>query len=320
MAPVSPPTSPRACGRLAAHRFVRLLQQADQPGGDRRGGRPDPAQRQGGLGPHRRRVVGQGRLQRRHGQLDRVAEAVPARHAFSTRRTTRSHALSSRGLASRGRVRAGPGPRAAEDPQRFDHALPHHVAGVLGERGQRGDRVQGVEVAERGGGDGPHVLVRVVQMTDQGRDGRGADRRQDQRQLVPLLLGQRRDGAQRHQQRPDGQGPVRRAARSGPLVDRLVRAPEIGDRLRQQFPLPQRGEDLMQQHQGEEQLEPGQQRGGRPGGLMDERGPQDVVRLGQVQHVHDAQEVREGIRQEIGVDRLPALVRDLDTSSLPMVS
>ena len=58
-------------------------------------------------------------------------------------------------------------------------------------------------------------------------------------------------------------------------------------------------------------LEPGQQRGGRPGGLTDVRGPQDMVRLGQVQHVHDAQDLREGIRQEIGVDRLPALVRDL---------
>ena len=110
----------------------------------------------------------------------------------------------------------GSRPRAAEDPQGFDHALPHHVAGVLGECGQRGHRVQGVELAERGGGDGPHVLVRVVQMTDQGRDGRGADRRQDQRQLVPLLLGQRRDRAQRHQQRPDGQGTVDWAARSGP--------------------------------------------------------------------------------------------------------
>ena len=36
-----------------------------------------------------------------------------------------------------------------------------------------------------------------------------------------------------------------------------------------------------------------------------------MVRLGQVQHVHDAQELGEGIRQEIGVDRLPALVRNL---------
>ena len=36
-----------------------------------------------------------------------------------------------------------------------------------------------------------------------------------------------------------------------------------------------------------------------------------MVRPGQVQHVHDAQDFREGIRQEIGIDRFPALVRDL---------
>ena len=35
-----------------------------------------------------------------------------------------------------------------------------------------------------------------------------------------------------------------------------------------------------------------------------------MVRLDQIQHVHDAQDLREGIRQEIGVDRLPALVGD----------
>ena len=96
-------------------------------------------------------------------------------------------------------------------------------------------------------------------MTDQGGDDRGTDRFQDQRQLVPLLLGQQRDRAQRHQQRPDRHGTIDRERIAGPLVDRLVRTPEIGDRLRQQLSLSQRCEDLMEQHQREECLEPGQQ-------------------------------------------------------------
>ena len=233
-------------GCLAPDRFVRLLQQADEPGRDRRGPRPDPAQRLGGLDPHRCRFVRQGRLQGRNGQIDRVAGSCrrdslppPGEPRDPTPfRATASGEASLREYVSR--------PRAAEVPQGFDHALPHHVAGVLGECGQRGNRFQGVELAEGGGDDGPHVLVRVVQMTDQSRDDRGADRFQDQRQLVPLLLGQRWDRAQRPQQRPDGQGTVTGQRISGPFVNRLVRAPEIGDRLGQQFPLPQGGKDLMQ--------------------------------------------------------------------------
>ena len=67
----------------------------------------------------------------------------------------------------------------------------------------------------------------------------------------------------------------------------------------------------MEQDQGEEHLERGQERRGRPGGRANECGSQDMVRLDQVQHVHDAQDFREGIRQEIDVDGLPSLVRDL---------
>ena len=131
-------------------------------------------------------------------------------------------------------------------------------------------------------------------LTDQGGDDRGTDRFQDQWQLVPLLLRQRWDRAQRRQQRPDGHGTVNRDGVPGPLVDRLVRTPEIGDCLRQQLPLPQRGKDLMEQHQGEEHLEPGQQRRSRPRGLANDRSPQDMVRLEEVQHVHDAQYFGEG--------------------------
>ena len=47
--------------------------------------------------------------------------------------------------------------------------------------------------------------------------------------------------------------------------------------------------------------------------------PRIVVRLGQVQHVHDAQEFREGVRQEIGVDRLPCSSA-IWYQPLPMVS
>ena len=43
--------------------------------------------------------------------------------------------------------------------------------------------------------DGTDVRVRVAQMTDQGGDDRGTDRFQDQRQLLPLLLGQQGDRA-----------------------------------------------------------------------------------------------------------------------------
>ena len=60
-------------GGLAADRFVRLLQQADQPGGDRRGRADRSGPVPGGLDPHRCRFVRQGRLQRRNGQIDRVA-------------------------------------------------------------------------------------------------------------------------------------------------------------------------------------------------------------------------------------------------------
>ena len=100
-----------------------------------------------------------------------------------------------------------------------------------------------------------------------------------------------RHQAQRPQQRTDRQATVTRQRIPSPLVDRLVRAPEIGDRLRQQFSLSQRGEDLMEQHHREEHLEPGQQRRGRPCGRTNERGAQDMVRLEQVQHVHDAQDL-----------------------------
>ena len=67
----------------------------------------------------------------------------------------------------------------------------------------------------------------------------------------------------------------------------------------------------MEQHEREEQLERSQQRGGRPCGWTNERGPQDMVRFGQVQHIDQAQNLREGICQEIDVDRLPVLVGDL---------
>ena len=72
VAPSSPADLAQGLGRLAAHRFVRLLQQTDQSGGDRRRVRTDSAQCQGRLGPHGRARVSQGRLERRHGQLDRV--------------------------------------------------------------------------------------------------------------------------------------------------------------------------------------------------------------------------------------------------------
>ena len=64
---------------------------------------------------------------------------------------------------------AGTGPKASEDPQRFDHALTHDIAGVSDERSQHGHRFQGAEVAERGSDDGTDVLVRVAQADGPGR-------------------------------------------------------------------------------------------------------------------------------------------------------
>ena len=171
----------------------------------------------------------------------------------------------------------GLGARATDKSQRFDKTLPHHVAGVLPEPDQQGHGVEGVQEAQRGGGDGPHVLVRVVQVTDQRGDGGRADRRQDPRQLIPLLPGQRRSGAQRNHQRSNDPGAVMRQRVPRPLMDRLVRTPEVRDRLGQKAPLPERGKNLLQQHQGEECFEHSQHRGGRPRGLADVRDPEELM-------------------------------------------
>ena len=179
-------------GRLAAHLFVRLLQQTDQSWGDRRRVRTDSAQCQCRLGPHgrRRRLPRQTRASPRPARSGRGA--VTGLVAFSTRQTARSLgpgrrcAPATAAMSPRG-ARAG----TAQGAQRCDDALPHHVAGVADKRGQCGYRLHGVEVAQRGDDDRPHIIVRVAEMTDQGRYDRRADRFQDQRDLVPLLFGQR---------------------------------------------------------------------------------------------------------------------------------
>ena len=102
---------------------------------------------------------------------------------------------------------------------------------------------------------------------------------------------------------PTARRPVLGQGVPRPLVDRLVRAPEVGDRLGQQPPLADGGEDLLEQDQGEERLEHGQQGGRRPGGRAGDRDLEQVVGVGQVQHVHDAQEVDQGVGQEVGVGR-----------------
>ena len=189
------------------------------------------------------------------------------------------------------------------------------VTGVQSERGERGYSLHGVEVTERGGGNRPHISVSVAEMTDQGRYDRRADRFQDQRDLGPLLLGQRCDQTQRPQKRSDGHDPVDRQRTTCTVVDRLVRAPKISDRLREQFALPQRGKDLMEQYECEEHLEPGQKCTGRPRGGTNERRAQDVMRPGQIQHVNKAQNLREGIREEIDVDSAACARRRSHTSA-----
>ena len=58
-------------------------------------------------------------------------------------------------------------------------------------------------------------------------------------------------------------------------------------------------------------LNPAEQRFCRPGGHSNRCGPQDMVRLEQVKHVHDAQGLRESVGQEVDINGLPPRVRDL---------
>ena len=149
MVPVSPPTSPRASAAWQRTVSSASFNKPISPGATAAAARPDPAQRPGGLGPHRRRFVGQGRLAAspRPARPGRRAGAGAARF-LPPEEPPRFHASSSHGHGEAARpCVASDGPRAAEDPQRFDHALPHHLAGVLGECGHRGDRFQGVELA-----------------------------------------------------------------------------------------------------------------------------------------------------------------------------
>ena len=130
-------------------------------------------------------------------------------------------------------------------------------------------------MAERGGGDGPHVLVRVVQMTDQAGMVEGP--------IVARISGSWSrcslvsDGTERSD---TSSGPMATVA----VLRQRIRARSwIGSCGLQKSvivsasSLPCRSEAKIccSNTRVKNRLEPGQQRRGRPGGLTDVRGPQD---------------------------------------------
>ena len=202
--------------RLAADRFVGVLQTRDQARhGDRRG-RSDTAQRLRRLQTHGDRGIGEQRFQRLDGDLDRVgrglhhlglsaeepADRGPGISAIATEPTLLARRL--RGVA-------------AEDAERFGHALAHEVARIRGQRGNPRRRLQGVQSTESGDDDRADMFVAIVQMAQQARNRRRTDGGQDLGQLVALLLRERRHRAQRHQERTDRERPILRQGVAGPV-------------------------------------------------------------------------------------------------------
>ena len=92
-----------------------------------------------------------------------------------------------------------------------------------------------MQAAERGDGYGAHVRLGVVQMAEQGRDGRRADRRQHERQLIALLPRQRRGTAQRQQQRLDGHTPLDGVQPRGVRLEQALQVVEPLDDLFEDF-------------------------------------------------------------------------------------
>lgn len=83
------------------------------------------------------------------------------------------------------------------------------------------------------------------------------------------------------------------------VVDRLVRTPTVGNRLGQQPPLAHRREHLLKQDQCEERPERAEHDGRWPVALLHERRVQQVARIGHVEDVHQAEQVNDGVGEEV---------------------
>ena len=131
--PSSPPISPRASAAWQRTVSSASCNKPINPGATAAApARFDPVPGPPGSAPPPRRRPGPTRASPRPARSGRGAVAGSV--AFSTRQTARSLDPATRvrpgqAAAARG---AGARTRAAQDPQRLDHALPHHVAGVLG--------------------------------------------------------------------------------------------------------------------------------------------------------------------------------------------
>ena len=187
---------------MAANRLVRVPEQRRQFL-RRVGGRgTDPTERGGRLTANRGEVVSQRPTEGRDGNRGRLV--IVARGSLPAEEPPAApnppgHAHQSRPLG----LRLVPG----DQPECFDRTDSDQVTRIHNQSGDLGDRIPGAEVAERTSGDRADVLVRVAQVSNEGRNRGRPDRGEYDGQLVPLFLGERRHLPQRHQNRADGGGP-----------------------------------------------------------------------------------------------------------------
>ena len=182
-----PADLPQRFGRSTADRLVGVAEQPRERVGGVGRRAPGPAERGRRLTAHRREFVPQRPVQGRDrdgGRVQLVAGGLAPPEEGPPPAAAARHAHEPRPFGHR--------PARGDRPERFRRAQPDQVARIANQFRELRRRFAGAQVPERPGGDGADVLVRVAQVPDQrGHRGR-PDCGQDDGQLVPLLLGERR--------------------------------------------------------------------------------------------------------------------------------
>jgi hypothetical protein len=142
--------------------------------------------------------------------------------------------------------------RCRKRPQGIDRTQADQIAWIIDQRSDLSGGLLGAEMAEGSRRHGSNVFMRVLKVADQSRNRRRTDHGQDRGQLIPLLLGQRCHFAQRHEERPDHRDSKLGKRIACTIVNRLVWAPKIRDRFRQELALAYGRKHLLEEDERKE--------------------------------------------------------------------
>jgi hypothetical protein len=189
-----------------------------------------------------------------------------------------------------------------EDPrQRLGDPLPDALAGVAGALGQRRQRLDCSQLPDRCDHHLTHVVLRMLPLRDQERHHRRPHGRNHSRQERLLFGCQELDRLHRLDEVVDGPAPLLCERFTRAALDGLVGAPEVLDRVLQEPLIAEPGEELPDEHDGEEALEEHQKEPGRPVRGVDVGNPRVFGIVEQIDEIGCRRQLQERPGKEVEI-------------------